>query len=385
MRRHRIPHLPEIALMAASLVVVFGVGEVAVRAFGVSPAWAPMAWVANTTGRVKPGTVALLAYPSNPGGYFPLDLRKPDVRRRYEELGVRHLDTLVAGSPFALEYRYNALSFRGPDPPARQPGVVRVAFLGDSFTLGWGVREEDAYPRRVEAALRGDPPATIVNCGRAGADFPLMTAVFESCLRADPDIVVYAMVLNDPDRSARMVERLREGVLREANNLVVPDRAAGPPRPPLRSRLLAFVLGRFETRRTTAEMVSWHLDLVSEANQHGWQRTKAAIREMDARMKARGGRFLLVLWPLLADLEGDYPLAAAHQAVGVFAERAGIPFLDLLPALRGRRTAGLWVHPIDRHPNAEAHELVAAHLVPWLRTQIAELARRRRDAPRPGS
>jgi lysophospholipase L1-like esterase len=386
MDRHRRSYLPEIALLLASVAVVFGLGEIAVRALGVAPAWGPMVWVANTTGKVKPRTVALLAYPSNPGGYFPLDLSKPEVRRYYEDLGVRHIDDAVAsGSPFAIEYRYNALGFRGPDPPPRQPGVVRVAFLGDSFTLGWGVREEHAYPRRVEAALAGDPPATVINCGRAGADFPLMTSVFERCLAADPDVVVYAMVLNDPDRSAQMLKRLREGALRSANNLVVPYRAPGSRQAPLRSRMLAFVLSRYDARQTTAEMVSWHLDLVSEPNKHAWQRTKAAIREMDARMKARGGRFLLVLWPLLAELDGEYPLAAAHEAVAVFAERAQIPFLDLLPALRGRRTAALWVHPIDRHPNAQAHQLVAERLVQWLRPHIVELARPRGDVPRPGS
>jgi lysophospholipase L1-like esterase len=347
-----------LALLAASIAVTGLAAEAAVRALGLAPRYGPMAWISNTEGSVKPGTIALLAYPTDPRHYFPLDLRDAATRRRYEELGVRHLAEVVPASPHALEFRFNSLGLRGAEPPPHRPGAVRVAVVGDSFTLGWGVREEDAGPVVLDGLLRAQG-YEVLNCGRAGADFPLLTSVFEKALRVEPDVVVYAMVLNDPDRSDQMVERLRAGALKGANNLFVPGRAPGPLPPLLRSRLVALVADRLQARRTTDEMVRWHRDLFGEANHRGWSRTKDAIRAMSDAMRARGGRFAVVLWPLLADLDGEYPFADVHATVADFCGRAGIPFHDLLPAFRGRRAADLWAHPIDRHPNEEAQRVFA--------------------------
>jgi hypothetical protein len=65
---------------------------------------------------------------------------------------------------------------------------------------------------------------------------------------------------------------------------------------------------------------------------------------------------------LLVRLDGEYPLRSAHEAVRTLSRDAGIPFLDLLPVLAGRRAQSLWVHPVDRHPNELAQRLVAAAL-----------------------
>ena len=43
---------------------------------------------------------------------------------------------------------------------------------------------------------------------------------------------------------------------------------------------------------------------------------------------------------------------------------ARIPHRELLETFRGRRSAELWVHPVDHHPNEVAHRLAAEALVP---------------------
>jgi hypothetical protein len=59
----------------------------------------------------------------------------------------------------------NAYGFRGPDPQtlAKPNGVTRILFLGDSFTLGWGVDDPDSLPALVRADLnaRADYPPTM--------------------------------------------------------------------------------------------------------------------------------------------------------------------------------------------------------------------------------
>src|SRR5688572_26352957 len=92
-------------------------------------------------------------YPSNPRGYFDIDLRDAAVRRRYEAQGVENVGAVAARAPFAVEIRYNALWFRDREAGPRRPGTVRVVVLGDSFTEGQGVKESDTAVRRLETAL----------------------------------------------------------------------------------------------------------------------------------------------------------------------------------------------------------------------------------------
>ena len=68
--------------------------------------------------------------------------------------------------------------------------------------------------------------------------------------------------------------------------------------------------------------------------------------------------------PLFVGLEQGYPFAPVHEAIHRFCLVAGIQHYDLLADFRGRRSAELWVHPVDHHPNEIAHRLAAESLAP---------------------
>jgi lysophospholipase L1-like esterase len=238
--------------------------------------------------------------------------------------------------------------------------------LGDSFTEGQGVKESDTYARVLEARLnaKGGDRWEVRNCGRRGADFPLLFELFEQVLRYEPDVIVYGMVLNDADQSDEFHARQTY-----VNDLIL-DRGRsleGHPLPEmgrLDSRLLGFVRDRLETRRTTRETTRWYLDMYGEPNREGWERTQGYLREMNRRTRERGGRLLVASWPLIVNMEGDDPFDAATQTISRFCVTAGIPWHDLRPALRNRPTSSLWVHPVDMHPNELAHRLAAESLAP---------------------
>jgi lysophospholipase L1-like esterase len=308
-------------------------------------------------------------YPSNPRGYFDIDLREPRSRDLYQHLAPLRFESLVHRTPFAVESRYNSLRFRDAEFGPRRPGVRRVMVLGDSFTEGQGVKEPDTCVRVLESRLNagGQERWEVLNCGRRGADFPLLFEMFEQILRYEPDVVVYAMVLNDADQSKEFHARQSY-----VNDLILDRRAttaghAPPDMGRLDSRLLGFVRERLETRRTSRETTRWYLDMYGEANREGWARTQSHLREMNRRMRERGGRLLVASWPLLVNLEGEDPFAAAREAVSRFCVTAGIPWHDLRPALRGHPTSSLWVHPVDMHPNELAQRLAAESLAPVVR------------------
>jgi lysophospholipase L1-like esterase len=49
----------------------------------------------------------------------------------------------------------NSLGLRNPEIDKRKmPETKRILFIGDSFTMGWGVKEEEAYPRVTEKLMQ---------------------------------------------------------------------------------------------------------------------------------------------------------------------------------------------------------------------------------------
>src|SRR5262245_29171607 len=63
-------------------------------------------------------------------------------------------DRLLTRAEFDVRVATNALGFREPRLPSPKPaGVTRIVALGDSFTQGYGVAEDEAYPHALEARL----------------------------------------------------------------------------------------------------------------------------------------------------------------------------------------------------------------------------------------
>ena len=352
--------LGRVALVVGSLLAVALAAEGALRLAGYTPARS------QGPGELYGARERLFldCYPSNPRRYFDVDLRQPAVRDAYTARGVAGVDAVAARAPYAVEFRYNALFFRERDLAAKAPGVIRVVLLGDSFTEGQGVKENDTTARRLEGLLNasGDRRWEVLNCARRGADFPSLHKMFEKILPFEPDIVVHAMVLNDAERSNEL--EARRGAMNDwilDRRRLVDGQASGRPAV-VSSRLADFVSDRVQSWRVGRETTRWYLDLYGPPNQEGWTRTQDEMRDMDRRLRERGGRFLVASWPLLVDLEA-YPFAPADQAIARFCQASGIPRVDLRTALAGHPAESLWVHPADHHPNEIAHRLAAEALV----------------------
>jgi lysophospholipase L1-like esterase len=347
--------LSRAALVVASVTAAFAACEALVGLVA-----APAGSVLNVYNRAN--TVGLDCYPTNPDGYFDLDLRDPATRQRYDSLRVRRVEDCAAYAPHAVEFQYNSLQFREREPGPRAPGVRRVAVLGDSFTEGQGVKEADTYVRGMERALRASAGGEweVLNFGRRGADFPALDDTFRELLRFDPDVVVYALTLNDCEPSPAFRDRhawitsLLDGPRQKVDLIPNPI--------PFGSRTALFVRHRVAAYRRHRAMTRWYDELYAEPNRDGWAQTQALIEGMHRQMLLRGGRFLLAAWPVLANLDRDYSFRDAHQTIARFCHSAGIAWIDLLPVLEGHTAQDLWVHPQDPHPNALAHRLVADSL-----------------------
>ena len=94
--------------------------------------------------------------------------------------------------------RTNSDGFRGKDYPIGRTYKKRIIFLGNSFLLGWGVKEQDTFPDILERDLSKIYPTEIINTGTIYNNTEQEMHLFiEKGLRYHPDKVVLFWGGND--------------------------------------------------------------------------------------------------------------------------------------------------------------------------------------------
>ncbi len=309
-------------------------------------------------------TTLLDCFPSNPRGYFTIDLQAAESAR-YRRLAPHRFDAIARDHRWAVESRYNELRFREVSPEPKPPGVRRVVIFGDSFAEGQGVKQADTLAPVLQGALGARAPGRYLvrNCGRRGLDFPELERAFSDARSYEPDLVVYTLTLNDAVQ-APGVRALHGSVNDWILDRTLAPEGLLPAYSPLRPRVLDFVSDRLDALETSRQTTRWYLDMWGEPNRAGRDQTEAHLRRMQHELEASGARLLVAPWPLFVGLERASPFAHVHDEIRRFCLAAGIPHQELREAFAGRRTEELWVHPVDHHPNETAHRLAAGALAP---------------------
>lgn len=359
---------------ALLLAVVVGsvVAEIGLRLFDIQPARYPIPkWLAwdGQQYREAPKEEGLIKRPS-----------------RYESEGVR-MGEYTPHARFKVVYgsnptgyfdqdngvlaEVNNLGLRGPDVAEEKPaGTRRVLVLGDSFTFGVGVRDEDTFARRLEVDLNRDAShgerIEVINAGVQGYNTRDEVLYLErEWLRLAPDLVVIVFYLNDAyeDRTfLNMGESL--GVYLEPYGLG------------RYSYLVDLVQHEIGARRSQSALEDYYLqhyfrDAKNFLARPGevasdWLKSRNALQHAAELLRERDIPLVLVVFPELHQLDASYPFAKVHDLVRGTADELSIPVLDLLDTYRGQVDHELWVHPTDHHPNAEAHRQAAEALHSFL-------------------
>ncbi|MEO8502034.1 MAG: GDSL-type esterase/lipase family protein [Vicinamibacteria bacterium] len=321
----------------------------------------------------RAGHTVIDLYPTNPRGSFPIDLTSNETRARLIAEGFTRVDEARKTNPFGVVFKYNTRGFREREFAPKSAGTKRVVFVGDSFTEGMGVREPLSSVRLTEGLLRRQEASVeAFNLGVRALDFPQLEELIEPALELSPDVVILVMVLNDAVRDRELTSRWPR-----VNDWIM-VRQKTPTWIERHSFLAGFLANRYENYLASRDATAWYRSLYSEENRDGWMSTRASLGRIRKKLADRGIPFGVALWPLLVGLEPDraYPFDAAHAQIKKGVERSGIPFLDLLPALKGRDSASLWVHPSDLHPNEIAQDLVAPVLAEFAHLRLLEAANR---------
>ena len=251
----------------------------------------------------------------------------------------------------SVAYRTNADGFRdGPRDPDRRAGP-RVLVLGDSYTFGWGVADDEPYPQRAEALLRERGiGAEVINAGIPGYNSEQEASLLDELLpRYRPDMVVVGYVMNDaePQMSVPQPPAL---TYRYAASWAWAD---------LREQAVRRLGGDPEWVSPDKSLPASDYARGFEPDSRKWRESKAALARMAAGCRRAGIPMLVMILPdFTQPFDGRYPDAVIHRAVTEWGRDLGFETTDLMTVFQGRDHRSL-VLAADGHPNQAAHAAIA--------------------------
>ncbi len=259
------------------------------------------------------------------------------------------------GGDGRVTYEINEYGMRGPAVRlAKGAEVFRVVCLGDSITFGEGVRYPDTYPARLERLLGPTMPGRrveVLNAGVQGYGTKEAAAFYLlRCAAFRPDVVILGFFLNDVVDSGETIRQ---------SEAMVKDYV-----PSLPGRI-SMIWERLERRRRARRLQQEYFDEIRRSfNSPRWGECKEVLKGLGQVGREDGFSFVVVIFPVMWELNEGYPFRDLHAEVANACGEAGLACLDLLEVYQGRRAEDLWVHPTDQHPNEIAHGL-AAERIAW--------------------
>ena len=273
------------------------------------------------------------------------------------------------GRDFTFGVRLNRCGVRGVDPASTPPpGARRILVLGDSFTFGAWVEEEETFVSRLEAELNQrfenpvGPAVEVMNGGLPGSLTHDWLALYEK-VRAEfnPDVILIVFFLRDGTRTDSIGQFF--GPIRD--EIVAVNRASLSYR---WFHLWRVVKDARDRRRVGGDYTrAINRSYVGDAGEtEEWRNAQRNLRKLVELANADSANVGLAIFPVLVELNDAYPFQAACDAIADFAGAEGIPVHDLLDAFRGEGAPSLWISPLDQHPNARAHAIAADSLLPFV-------------------
>jgi hypothetical protein len=273
------------------------------------------------------------------------------------------------------------------EPP---PGTVRIAILGDSYTMGDAVVHKDTYPKQLESLLAEKHPVEVMNCGVSATNTRNQVHVLKRVLdEFHPHLVVIGYNINDfqsykktrferyedagysfvvgPDGRVKVAKELSWA---QSVKSFVSDRS-------YLYRWLASIRKRPEGYgKSKVETVQGWID------EGGAELSFNALAQMREMCAQKNASLLVAIIPDQIDIPpnilkmDDYPFQKEHERIREATRVRSIDCVDLFPDFAGQDMRQLAAHPFDRHYSPLGNEIIARALLKHLEPRLAKIEKK---------
>jgi hypothetical protein len=253
-----------------------------------------------------------------------------------------------------------------------QKKFIRILILGDSFTFGVGVEKgEDRFTDIIESRLNSEKKNSnliyhIYNAGVLGTKPEDWSGYLDQAmLMYKPHYVFAVFILRDGTdlcTSFRFLIPVINAIkAKYTDNLLYKYTYIG--------RYIGDVLIRHDfTVYYIGQLRNAYLG--SKVQKKTWAKQQHFLFRMQQVCKKNGVQFHLILFPMLYNLESNYPFYEVEDEITRFANSIDMPVFSLTPGFIGQSSHTLWVSPNDQHPNEKAHRIAADTLYPYIKQVI---------------
>jgi hypothetical protein len=271
----------------------------------------------------------------------------------------------------------NSHGLRGPEITyEKPPATFRILNLGDSVAMGWGVREEDTYGRRLESILnasgRDSLRFQVINAGVPGWNLENALAYLQvEGIKYQPDLVLLDLTTaNDIRGKSALLPENQAAPLNwlQANTYFWP--------------FLTVQLRWLESRsegRERIDVIDPPVDpdkyFPLDPHAENWPRVWNWVTAINQLAEENDAQFLLVLFPVEFQVTDESSPTLPQEIFTAKSAESGISTVDLLPVFQKacREKPGgacqwedrylfadVWMHPSTLGHELTANEIYAA-------------------------
>jgi lysophospholipase L1-like esterase len=342
---------------------------------------------------LRPQSTLARTLQNEPAMFRPSDVLPYELRAGY---GGR-----LKRGEYDIAIRIDGQGYRSPEFSPRAKKPVRILAVGDSFTFGWGVEADEAYPQRLERLLAAPLGADVevINAGFAAGYSPDTYYLFlkKRGMLLNPDLIVIGFFVGNDIDHVRAFENEwtevdGEGLpLRILNvDSKVDEGWLVSRRRPLRYEvpvlrdlhLFQLAAGTMQqiaggptsaAERSAGEIPFVFRVAYEERTRRLVEQVQRLFRAMKRVADERRVPLCVLLIPDRDQLvaEGSVRTAAAdwdkpQRLFRAFFDEEKIPYLDLLAEMRAANAAEDLYIPNDFHWNRNGHALAARRLAEYL-------------------
>jgi lysophospholipase L1-like esterase len=269
-----------------------------------------------------------------------------------------------------VDFVINSFGFRDKEYQKKKVSKIRLIFVGDSITYGWGIPLKHTYHKRLERRFhaRGHD-VDIMGMGVVGYNtIQQYHLIKEKTLDFNADMIILQIAMNDFERT------LRIRAFEEGKKLSVS---------PLHDYSIPFIIKR--TRLTHFFMKNSHLFKFINLKLY-WIKNKRNpgftpkdmylmgeensfhhLRQIKKLLDSKEIPLAAVIFPFRKSKD-VYPYTRLQNRIHQELEKMGVPYLDLYDVLNIETEESIWNIWRDRmHPTVRGHNLASRALIRFLK------------------